>query len=197
MGLTRAFRRCAHRPPPRAQDPGRGGAHEQIVPMLAAASRTRARVARAPPSGCSTAARSHSVERARRRGGRLRRRRFFSNRPWQLLRCGRRNWGERATNELGFGGRRSSPFCSGGIAGQPSNLIRRSATVGGWRAGFGPGERRRQAEFAAQAQVAAWARGGARCAEWALGRFRSRAERTLQIEFSFFFSKSNFEFRFD
>jgi len=67
VGLTRAFRRCAHRPPLRAQDPSRGGAHEQIVPLLAAASRTRARAARAPPSGRSTAARSHSVERARRR----------------------------------------------------------------------------------------------------------------------------------
>ena len=53
----------------------------------------------------------------------------------------------------------------------------------------GPGGRARKAEFLAQAQVAAWARGGARerarARTWAVGRFAGWAENSERIQISF------------
>ena len=57
-------------------------------------------------------------------------------------------------NELGFqveAGRRR--FCFTGIAGGPSDLIRRQIALGGWRAAFSPGAAARWADSAARSSV--------------------------------------------
>jgi len=74
---------------------------------------------------------------------------------------------------LGFRERgRPGGFCSGETAGQPSDPIQRLGFAG---PALGPGGNGCAAEFPAQAQVAAWARGSAGARGWVASGWAGRA----------------------
>ena len=137
---------------------------------------------RAPRPGRSTAARSPTGERARRRGGRRRRRGLLSSLAVEASRSvsaaaglsgeerGAKRERERAKpNEPRVQGEApAGGFCSGETTGQPSDPIQRLGFAG---PALGPGGNGCAAEFPAQAQVAAWARGSAGARGWAASRW--------------------------
>ena len=87
--------------------------------------------------------------------------RFSLPSPWE--RRGERGNEPRVEGEAPAGG-----FCSGETAGQPSDPIQRLGFAG---PALGPGGNGCAAEFPAQAQVAAWARGSAGARGWAASRW--------------------------
>ena len=128
---------------------------------------------RAPPPGRSTAAHYHMGERARWRVGWRRRRRFL---PRPLMAA-------------------TAPFCSAGIAGQPSDAIRRPAVddrlVGPNAAQEGKGGAPRRAGLAARPS-AVGPKGGALRTPSGLGRFCAWAALTVTVFVVFSFSRSIF-----